>query len=169
MSLILGLHYEEQLPNTVRDELRQLVASLQTWANRELGGGAWNRMDPIVVWTSGATSFASSPGRLPYFKYQRTGNRVDLHFNILGVVTGAVLQLNIDLPLELQAVDNTFCLCAVYDAGGALASVRGTVIRGDFGANPRSATYLQLDRLDGAVFGAGVQISVAGQMSFEVR
>lgn len=38
MPLLLGLQYEEQLPPAVADELRQLVAAIQTGFNSQISG-----------------------------------------------------------------------------------------------------------------------------------
>lgn len=162
MSIGFGLSYEDQLPPTVRDELQQLTASIQS-AFSPLG--AW------VTVTADTASFTGSglmtwtvEARDQFVSYTMIGNTMILQFFLDATTVGGTVSttLRMLLPAGRTAVRTCAATCQIYD-NSAATSVLGQ-IRVTSGSR-----FAEFSRFDGANFTASTNLTyIRGQLACEV-
>ena len=157
MSLKLGLQYGEELPTAVRHELEQLMARIQTWADRH--ESAWVRVNPTTL------VHPYTIDRSSYFKYQPRGGGFVIQFNLLLTPAAITAVLIIGLPMFAAAQMADVVIVPGAGDTGAPAALIFTLLGGD---RYRSTGYVQMqvEKTDGTNF-AAAPIAIDATIEFE--
>lgn len=167
MALRLGLQFAERLPQEVKEELEQLVQSIQRFADEELGANAWKYLSTSDIEVSCPTptnTFIVDPKSV--YKYIRTGTRLEIHFNIFGTVgVGATTALVVQFPLGFDTPKVGFFTCQGDD--GTVRSCYGYAFPSNYGSQPIGRAVFTVQRYDGVTFAVGA-LAISGQFSVEI-
>jgi hypothetical protein len=155
-------------------ELEDALVTLQSWANREMGGVGWvslSRADLIVTGDSGITftvndnlTISSTPG---FFKYIRIGPTVTVSLN-LGLTPSAVTG-QVNVLLRYFGVVGRVHAVGYDSSGNALSLTLGTPLEtiGNTTLDPFQVSILHVEKLSGADFPASA-FALQGQVTAEL-
>lgn len=145
MSLLLGLEYENELPPRVRDELEQLIASIQTGFNG-LNGQFAPWVDVPYSSASfrppGAMTWTVDAGDQTSLRYQLAGKTLTVTFSFINTTVGGTPGPRLDLliPNSFQASKLTYNTYHYID--------NGTYGIGLTAVSPTAPSVIQLFKTD---------------------
>jgi hypothetical protein len=147
-NLILALQYAEQLPPMVSEELQQLIASIQTWAN---GSSDWIDVPfDVSNFTTNASGSITPLNESPYFyRYVVFNNTMILQVTCKVLVNnGATTEVRIAIPGGYMASQTLL----VGDGGSTAGIFSSGSTAGVIGLfTTASHNYVSMQRADGTL------------------
>lgn len=172
MSLLLGIDFDVFPAGAHRDELERFATGIQTWANRQVGGGSWTHLSAsdVGVTAVGTTAtmrpFVNGQGSSStYVKYTRLGNAVTLLWKVL--ITPAVATSGITLRLPQFVVFENALTSSQADSGVGVLIPCQAVLTPDSTVSVATSAQLVWTKVDGTNFAAATEHSFYGQIVFE--
>lgn len=170
MELALALQYAEQIKDpAVRDEIDQIIQAIQGWASESASPQAWSKIELpdlrfYVIGTGNTLTFRKDTG---YFKYLRSGPKMDIQFLLLLTTTGTAQQAIIDLPEDFVIPDVSFAHAFMDNGTGVYRDMIVTVVPANYGTQPRNRAVMTIERSDGVALDA-TTIAAFGQFCVEI-
>ncbi len=173
MSLILGLEYENEYDPRVKDELEQLIASLQQFSTAR---GAVIRLDTTQLLLSGDSGMTWTPNssqNLSHVCYAELGNKlVWFSFSLVNTSVGGTVSGSLQFTLPngwYVKNDRMFIVPLLYNDNGG-GTTTGTIQTNAVGTSaPPATNTLKFARIGGTNWTASTAAtSVYGQIIVEL-